>query len=953
MDQLKRDLEKHLQGEVRFDEIIRKIYSIDASIYEVAPVGVVYPKTPEEVILAVKIANSYGVSVIARGAATGITGGCLGKGLIIDTSRYLDTIHKIDIHQQFAVCDPGVVQDRLNEALKPHGYRLGPDTSTGNRATLGGMLANNAAGSRSLRYGRMVDCIEEVDLVLSHGKMIHLKAIVEPSLSKNEEQNRIIQSILQIREKYRDEIASRFPHIPRRVSGYNLDELIKSGPLNPCKLVAGSEGSLGIIAKMKVAIAPCPKLTGLCLIYLDEMITGMTIVPELLAFNPLAIEMIDRHIINAGRASPSTKGTLSWLQGDPEAIFAVELEADTETDLNQKLQQLDSFIRDHFHLPTMLLQEKAFIDNFWSVRKAGLGLLLSKRSYSRAIAFIEDVSVAPTQLASFMRDFLQCLKSHGKEAGIYGHVGSGCMHIRPYIDLRIEEERQTMLAITEDVAKLLVKHGGAPSGEHGDGLVRTWLNKEIFGETLYQAFLELKQAFDPDNLMNPGKVVEGQNLLEHLHHSPKIGQATPTFQDFTSEGGFDFAVDMCNGNGQCRKKEGTMCPSFQVTNNEYDTTRARAQALRGISMGTNSIDSFDSDAIYDVLDLCLECKGCKSECPSQVDMAKLKAEFLYQYQEKKGYFFRNRLFAGIDKSTYLGSFFPNVYNAITQMTLSKKLFDLLGITNKRAFPQLAPKQFSTFYAKTEQPASDKFVVLFNDTYSEYYDPEIGQAALFLLNQLGYQVIVPPWECCGRPAISKGLLHDAKRKAERIVSSLYPHVAKGIPILGLEPSCILTLKDDYRGLLGYSHEKAKTVALASFTIDEFLYLHLDELIKLLPENGKSSQPVHIHGHCHQKALIGMQPSLECLKAFFEHVTLIDDGCCGVAGSFGYEKEHYDLSIEIANLKLLPALKIAHKDSLIIANGTSCRSQITHNTDFKPQHLVQSLSAVIQSTTNKYY
>lgn len=941
MHDLKAELESNLEGEVRFDEIIRKIYSVDASIYELAPIGVAYPKSAEDIAIAVKIANAHNIPVIARGAATGITGGCLGKGLIIDCSRYLNTIHKIDIENQYAICDPGVVQDRLNDALRPYQYRLGPDTSTGNRATLGGMLANNAAGSRSLKYGRMVDSIQELDLILSHGELIHLEKIGDQHLLEGSRKSQIIKSLMQIRNTYADLIKERFPRIPRRVSGYNLDELLLED-FNPCKLIAGSEGTLGIVSRMKVSIAPCPNYTGLCLLFLDSMLTGMTYIPQLLEFHPISIEMIDRKIIQAGKESPSTEGSLTWLQGDPEAVFAVEVEGQTANEVIDKLQDVNRFITTNFPLvPTKLLTDKQEMDKIWAVRKAGLGLLLSKRSYSRAIAFIEDVTVAPAQLANFIKEFLECLKKHKKEAGIYGHVGSGCMHIRPYIDLRQPEEREKMLQITQEVAVLLIKYGGAPSGEHGDGLVRSWLNKQIFGEKLYQGFEEVKYAFDPDNLMNPGKVVDGQPLLENLHHSPTAQNATPTFQDFTPEGGFDFAVDMCNGNGQCRKSEGTMCPSFQATNNEYDTTRARAQALRAITNGTKKIDSFAREDILDVLDLCLECKGCKKECPSQVDMAKLKAEFLYQYQKKHGYFFRSRLFAGIGATSYLASFVPRLYNSFINSGMSKSLFNFFGITSKRDFPILASETFSSWFNNYVQIKSAHSVVLFNDTYNEFYDPQIGKAAVKLLNMLGYQVIVPEWKCCGRPGISKGFLEDSRKKAQNLIKSLIPYASKGTPIIGLEPSCILTLKDDYRGLIGNQDEEAKTVAKACITIDEFVYSQIDKLSKIASERPKPIQSILVHGHCHQKALVGMQPSIAILRAVFEEVKLIDDGCCGLAGSFGYEKEHYDLSIEIAKLKLLPALGSAKPGTLIVANGTSCRSQIIHNTDHHPIHVIEAL------------
>ena len=516
-------LQEVIEGEVHFDAISKKVYSVDASIYEVEPLGIVLPKTSEDLIKTLNIARDAKIPVIPRGAATGITGACLGQGLIIDLSKYLNHILEINLDEEYAICEPGVVQDRLNEALSPHGYRLGPDTSTGNRATLGGMLANNAAGSRSLHYGRMVDHVLAVDLLLAGGEALRCSSISEAvwqeQCLQNSVEGHICREMFRIRQKYGDQIAEHFPKIPRRVSGYNLDELIKPGPFNLSKLVAGSEGTLGIASKIKLKIVKKPRFTGLCLIHFTDMIQGMNAIPVMLTFDPLSLEMIDDKIIAMARQSPSARNKLEWLVGNPQAIFVAEFESETPREVQLKLKTFAAEIKNKgIGYACTLVEDPKIMEHVWEVRKAGLGLLLSKRTYSRAIAFIEDLSIAPEKLGSFMEKFCTYLKRQGKEAGIYGHVGSGCMHIRPYIDLRKNDELQLMVKIMEDVSTLVLEYGGALSGEHGDGLIRTWLNKKMFGDNLYRAFEELKEAFDPDHLMNPGKIV----------HGPSVGKKSST-----------------------------------------------------------------------------------------------------------------------------------------------------------------------------------------------------------------------------------------------------------------------------------------------------------------------------------------------------------------------------------------------------------------------------------------
>lgn len=947
MPDLQTALRDSIDGEVRFDSISKSVYSVDASIFEVEPIGIVIPKSTSDILKTIHLARKHNVPIIARGAATGITGGCIGKGLVIDTSKYLNNILEINYTQGYVICEPGVVQDRLNEALEAKGYRLGPDTSTGDRATIGGMLANNSAGAHSLKYGKMVDDIISLELLLATGETLVLEEIDNETFDmkclQEDREGAIYREIRSIQKEYKGEIENRFPNIPRRVSGYNLDELIKPGNLNLAKLIAGSEGTLGIATKIKLRLAKRSVETAVCLIPFENMIDGMRHITKILDHSPIAVEMIDSKILEAGKHAPSMRGRLDWLKGNPEAIFVVEFEGKNSVDLQQRLEKFQS---EPFASQGISITDKKQIADIWAVRKAGLGLLLSKRTYSRAIAFIEDLSIPPLQLANFMEEFKTYLKSIGKEAGIYGHVGSGCIHIRPYIDLRSADEITLMKTMMLQITEMVVRYGGALSGEHGDGLIRSWLNKKLFGEKLYEAFCRIKNVFDPHNLMNPNKVVNGPPLNENLRMDENVQQRKiETFLDFTDEGGFELSVDMCNGNGLCRKKEGVMCPSFQASNDEFHSTRARAQSLRAIINGRLPIEELTGKGLYEVMDLCIECKGCKTECPSQIDMAKMKAEFLYQYQEKHGYSLRNRLFGNIPAISSLFSSVASIFNWINDSFPYKYLRELIGITSKRPLPRLAEKRFSTM-ANLSTEGKKGSVVLFNDTFTEFYDPQIGISAVNVLEALGYHVIIPPWRCCGRPLLSKGFLKEAKEKAVRLIEALYPFAEQGLPIIGLEPSCILTIIDDYLALVGKEDSelrtKAQKVIGACVTFDEFLFQQLQNNNWPFKKSDVGGQKILYHGHCYQKALKGTAASIGVLKALsLGEVVNIPSGCCGMAGSFGYEKEHYAFSLKIANLKLVPTIEENGDNAVVISNGTSCRHQIEHCAKKRPLHLAELL------------
>lgn len=948
---LQKELQEAIQGDIHFDDITRHVYSVDASIFEIVPLGVVIPKTKEDLIKTVIICTSHNISITVRGAATGITGSCLGTGIIIDTSKYLNKILDINIAEESVTCEPGVIQDELNKQLGLHGYRLGPDTSTGNRATLGGMLANNAAGAHSLRYGKMSDHILEVEMVLSTGELLLLKSLTpkewQKKLQDPTQEGAIYRAIQEIRERDFEEIKKRIPSIPRRVSGYNLDTLIHDDPPLLPKIIAGSEGTFGIVTKMKLKIVPKPKIIGLCLIQTNAMIDVMKQIPFILTFRPSAFEMIDDQIILLGKKSPSLRGQLDWLVGHPNAIFILEFEGETETELTAQLHQVLKILKDknigedHF-----AITDSKQISHVWALRKAGLSMLLSKRTYSRAIAFIEDISIPPHRLADFMQRFSIYLQSKRKKAGIYGHVGSGCMHIRPYIDLQKAEELSLMKQIMEDVAELVLEFGGALSGEHGDGLIRSWLNPKMFGPQLTQSFEKLKTAFDPHLLMNPGKIVFQKTLPEKdLRLQPnEILKGPATFLNFQREGSFELSVDLCNGNGLCRKSEGTMCPSFQATRDEFHTTRARAQTLRSIIHQRLPLKDLTSQGVYDVMDLCISCKGCKTECPSQVDMAKMKAEFLYHYHKEHRPPLRNYFFASVGSLNSFMSPFSSLFNFIFERKMMKQFLSLFGISPERTLPHLSKEKFSSWFSSFQQHSTSKQIVLFNDTFNEFNHPSIGQAAAHLFRALGYTIIVPQWHCCGRPAISKGFLKNAREHARKVIKLLFPYALQGIPIVGLEPSCILTIKDDYLDLIHVKdpiHKMIRTVIHHCWTFDEFIANLLTKAGWSIPFE-TTPQKVKVHGHCHQKALVGMNPTFQVLQSLpgLEYEE-IPSGCCGMAGSFGYEKEHYEISMKIGELSLFPAIRHSDPTTLILANGTSCHHQISDGTGRNSLHLAEFL------------
>lgn len=938
------ELKEAVSGQVHLDRTTRAIYSVDASIYEVVPRAVLLPRDAADVQAAVTVAWKYGVPVTARGAATSIAGNAIGPGLIIDMAQHMHQIEQLDPGGCLALCQPGVIQDQLNLAAAEHGLKFGPDTSTGNRATIGGMLGNNSSGAHSIRYGRTVDHVHSLNLVLDDGSTLKLGPLdeeaVEAKCRQSDREGKIYRRIVDIRARYADAIRAQFPTHQRRASGYNLDVLTAEGPLNLAKLIAGAEGSLGIATQIEVSLSPRPGCLGVCIVFFDDLIAGLRHAEQILSYDPCAVELIDHNIVEMGRISPSMRGRLDWLEGEPQALFVVEFDGADQDEVTQKLQAFVKGTEGHMGYGRYCTLDRQEIDNVWALRKAGLGLLMARRNYSRGVAFVEDMSIPPGHLADALGEFTSILAKHNKRGGIYGHVGAGCVHMRPFVNMHSSKELELMEELMQDLLRIAKKHSGVLSGEHGDGYLRSWQNPELFGTELYSAFKEIKATFDPENRMNPGAVIPNQGFRENLRIDNTVRPLElKTAYDWSSEGGFSLSVDMCNGNAQCRKREGLMCPSFQVTGNDYDSTRGRAQVLRQIVNGRLDASHWQGDELKRVLDLCLECKGCKKECPSQVDMAKMKSEFLYHYQKAHGTSLRNHLFAQLPLLSRLGCATAPLSNKVARSRLARSLLAKLGIAPERSLPQFTRQRFSTWWKKHAQPKGEP-LVLFNDCYSEFNQPLIGQDAVKILEAMGYAIEVPPFHCCGRPLISKGFLDKAKQRASALINLLLPHARAGRRIVGLEPSCILGLRDEFPSLI--PGDAAKLIAKASISLDELL-AEASQAGRLTPLLLRKERVVRLHGHCHQKALVGSAPTLEVLRSLpGASVEEIPSGCCGMAGSFGYEKEHYAFSQAVGETQLFPALRQSPNDALIVASGISCRGQIEHGTQRQATHLAQAVA-----------
>ena len=957
---------KEVEGEVRFDRYSKILYSTDASVWQMEPIGVIIPRHGDDVAALTGVAARNQAPILARGGGTSLSGQTVGHAVQIDFAKYMHNILECNTEEQWVRVEPGVVQDQLNNYLRPLGFGFGPDTSSSSRATIGGMIGNNSAGSHSIIHGKTIDHVLELKVVLSDGSEALLNPAHNGALEARSRgdalENRLYRELLALGEEHREEILERFPKLMRRVSGYNLDELIANpggdfgtgyssppGPLNLARMVVGSEGTLAVVSEAKVRIVPLPKSKGILVVQFHSLLESVEPSQEIVEHQPSAIEVMDDFILNQARNSPDFAGQLDFLDRDAAIVMVVEFYGENKSEVRSKIERLQAHLeRRQIGFGYIALTDPAEQQSIWQVRKQALGLLMGVKGDKKPIAFVEDPAVPVERLPGFLKGFREILASHDAHGGYYGHASVGCLHIRPAVDLKQASEIHKMREIGDEVCRLVMEFGGSMSGEHGDGIARGKFNQVLFGPEIYKAFVEAKRIFDPHNLMNPGKVVDAPEVTDNLRWGADYQTVQiKTHLDFSKEGGFARAVEMCNGMGVCRKRDaGTMCPSYHATLEEEHSTRGRANALRAALSGDLPPEELTSRRMYDVLDLCLECKGCKRECPSNVDLAKIKYEFLAHYYEKHGTPLRAKLFAHVETLNRWGSRFAPLANLTMRLGPVKWLLErVAGIDRRRQMPPFAGETFRDWFRSRSPEGKGDLgqVVLFDDCFTNYNYPEVGRAAAEVLEKAGFEVILAEKQCCGRPMISKGLLEDARKLAVANVEALKPYAAEGIPILGCEPSCLLTFRDEYADLV--SGPDVEQVAAKCRMVDEFLVEKNErgelDLPFREPANGEARE-VLFHGHCHQKAHIGSAPSLKAMRlAPRLKVSEVDSGCCGMAGSFGFEAEHYDLSEKIGGQRLFPAVEAASPQTEIAVSGVSCRQQIGHFTGRRPKHVVEIL------------
>ena len=927
------------------------LYRTDASIYEMEPVGLVLPRDVEDVAATVRIAAANGVAVLPRGGGTSLAGQSVGVAIHLDLSKYMNSIVELNVDERWVRVEPGVVLDELNAFLKPHGLHFAPDVATSSRANIGGMIGNNSCGTHSILYGKTIDHVLELSVVLSDGNTAVLGPLsgkeYDGKASRDDLEGQVYREMVRIGRKNRAEIKRTFPTVMRRVSGYNLDEFVDPDRMvDLTKIVVGSEGTLCTTVEAKLNLEPLPAHTAVVACHFDDLIETMEAVPEILQTEPSAVELVDKILLDQTVGSIEYVRHRSFLEGDPEALLFVEYYGESAAALWDKMVYLEAMLRERQQgYAYVKAIEPADQKRIWDLRKAGLGLLMGMKGDAKPNPGIEDTCVPPEHLAEYVVRVRKVAAELGVVTEFYGHASVGVLHIRPILDLKDPAGIRILRTLEERISDLVKEYGGSMSAEHGDGLARSeWIPK-MFGDEIVGAFAEVKAAFDPSDLMNPGKIVGASKMDANLRYGEGYDAQEPeTFFSFAADGGLQRAAEMCSGVGQCRKKlVGTMCPSYMATLDEQHSTRGRANALRAALSGRMPDEGLTGDGLHEVMDLCLECKACKSECPSNVDMAKLKYEFLAHYHRRHGYPVRSHLFAKIARVSSAASALAPLSNWFLGLDSNRWLMEkLFGISRHRQLPRFASQRFSTWFGQRPfvAPPTRGKVVLFNDTFTEYNDPQIGMAATFILEKLGHEVVLAENKvCCGRPMISKGFLQQAKEHARKNIDALAPYAKEGVPIVGLEPSCILSFSDDYLDLV--DHPEAEVVGRQTRLLEDFLVQsHHEEGLEL--QFTQRPKTILVHGHCHQKALVGMAATLEVLNLPPRYeASEISSGCCGMAGSFGYEKEHYDISMKVGEDRLFKVIREAEEDVEVAAVGTSCRHQIVDATGRPARHWAEIL------------
>lgn len=937
---------------IQQDLLTRQLYAQDASLYQEVPQGVSFPKTIQDIEDLVKQANQENFSITARSAGTSLAGQTTGGGVIMDVSRYMTDILKLDPQLKVAHVQPGVIRDTLNREAGKHQMLFGPDTATTNRCMIGGMVGNNSSGSFSIKYQTTREHTLEIEAILSDGSRVIFKPLTSEELKSKQQQQDlegyIYRSMLKLLEQNRELIEKSYPHkdIIRRNTGYALDKLLEMQPFDPngrkfnlCELLCGSEGTLALTASAKLNLTPKDKYKLVVVPQFNSLEETMRAAVEIVNYRPAAVELVDHIIMDATKGNIEQRKNRFFLDGEPRYILITQFEGNDLKELQNIAEKLSSALSEkNLGYAYPVISDVDEMKRVWDLRKAGLGLLMGLGKDGRSPSFCEDTAVRVQDLPEYVKEFRAILDKHNTNCVFYAHASVGELHLRPQIDINTEDGLQTMKIMAEEIADLVKKYNGSLSGEHGDGRVRAPYIRKILGDDMLPVLKQVKEIWDPEYIFNPGKIVNPKPIDADLRFSLSYKKPEPdTVFTWRKEGDFGSAMELCNGAGVCRKlaeSGGTMCPSYMATKDEKDSTRGRANVFRQVFTGEDPA-GYASEELREALDLCLSCKACKSECPANVDMGKMKAEFMNGWHKENGSKLKERFFANAGKLFPLASLTPALSNGFTRSAFGKWVFEaIFGIDSRRDLPKFAPRSFQSLFKRHQQngaiKANDK-VVLFVDLFTNYNDPQIGMDAVQVLEKMGYEVIIPKAMETGRPQLSKGFLNEARSITEQVLNEFEAYVEKGFPVIGIEPSEILTLRDEFLELCSEDRlPLANRLAELSYTFEEFIAAHNSKL----PPIG-SINNVMLHGHCHAKALVGNEPTVEALESAGYNVEVLETGCCGMAGSFGYEKDHYDVSQEVGELALFPALRKNQEDT-VCAPGFSCRHQIEDGVNRKAVH-----------------
>ena len=950
IEELSRKLRGHIRGEVRESLVDRTIYSTDASNYRILPEAVVIPKNRQDVEITVSEASARDIPVTVRGAGTSLAGQAVGEGVILDLSKHMNGIIDVDAGGRRVRVQPGITIDGLNRSLAPLGLMFGPDPSSASVATVGGSVANNATGAHSILYGMAGDHVISSNAVLADGSFLELsRENYERRGRGNGIAENLFEKLAALIKESGELVRNDFPKHWRRASGYSLNYFLDQ-KFNPAKLLASSEGTLAVSTDFELNLVERPRSSALCVILFREIPEAMDSVSEILSRNPSAIELIDGTLIGLARRKKGFSRAVSFIEGTPGAILVVEFQGDDERQTGEKAQSLagsaESAVPGATAFPVLGREEQKKI---WDIRKAGLGILMSDRGRQKPVPCIEDVSVPTENLARYTRDVISLLDEFGLKAAFYGHASAGCLHIRPLLDLQEQKGVSDMVALSERTLELVLRHSGVMSGEHGDGLQRSYLSERLFGEELYSVMNRLKEIFDPQGILNPGKVVRGAASSSNLRIRESAVNIN-TFLNWSREGGLAAAAAMCNGQGVCRKTaEGIMCPSYRATLDEGDTTRARANLLRELLLGDVDKEMVYEKGFYDVFDLCVGCKACRSECPSGVDVGKMKTEFLALYKDKTGFTTRDRMFARVHEISSVRSTLPRFLNRTLESPFSRGLLSLAGIDPRRSLPRIAEDTLSEWFRRRNKgTANGKQVVYFHDTWSEFFYPEIGKAVTGVLESLGFCVLLERQrKCCGRPMLSTGMVEEARKNAIHNVNVLSSYAQKNIPVVFSEPSCLSAFRDEYTDLLP-GNESLSALLPNLYSICEFVCAQGENL---RDAGEQKRQEILVHGHCHERSTGDFSKTLSLLRNLGYDARPSDAGCCGMAGSFGYEKEHYEISKAMGECDLFPKIRGLGEGKRVCVTGISCLEQVSHFTEATPVHIALLLEESVSAKNVK--